>query len=85
MLQYPELSETKPLSLKSKLNLETLIETSLSDSLMRVKIMLRDYNTSTRAITEAISYEPNLVVRLLRLANSSLYLLEKNVTTILNI
>lgn len=74
-----------PAPIKPKIDLDSLIETSLPSlpgSLMRIRNMLRDYNTSTRAISNAISYEPNLVIRLLRMANSSLYCLEKNVTTI---
>lgn len=85
MLQSTEQFTLSPTPLKPKLDLDTLIETSLPSlpkGLMRIKTMLSDPNTSTRAISEVISYEPNLVVRLLRLANSTIYLLEKNVSTI---
>ncbi len=49
---------------------------------MRITTLLRDYNASMREVTQAISYEPVLVVRILRLANSPVYALERNVTSI---
>lgn len=85
MIQPTEQFTVSSTILRPKLDLETLIETSLPSlpkGLMRIKLMLSDPNTSNRAISEVISYEPNLVVRLLRLANSTLYLLERNVSTI---
>lgn len=49
---------------------------------MRLTTVLRDYNAPTAKIAEAINFEPALVTRILRLANSPLYALEKNVATI---
>ena len=49
---------------------------------MRITTLLRDFNASMREVTQAISYEPVLVVRILRLANSPVYALERNVTSI---
>ena len=49
---------------------------------MRITSVLRDYNASTSKLAEAINFEPALVTRILRLANSPLYALEKNVATI---
>lgn len=70
-----------------KLDIETLVETKLPPSpggIMRITTVLRDYNASTGKIAEAINFEPALVTRILRLANSPLYALEKNVATIQN-
>lgn len=68
-----------------RLDIETLVETKLPPSpggIMRITTVLRDYNASTGKIAEAINFEPALVTRILRLANSPLYALEKNVATI---
>lgn len=70
---------------KAKVDIETLLESKLPPSpgsMMRITGLLRDYNCPLRKITEAISYEPVLVVRILRLANSPIYSLERNVTSI---
>lgn len=70
-----------------KIDIETLVETKLPPSpggIMRITTVLRDYNASTAKIAEAINFEPALVTRILRLANSPLYALEKNVATIQN-
>jgi putative nucleotidyltransferase with HDIG domain len=50
---------------------------------MRLTTVLRDSNVSTNRVAEAINFEPALVTRILRLANSPLYALEKNVTTMM--
>lgn len=74
-----------PLIPKAKVDIETLLITKLPPSpgtMMRITSLLQDYNSSMRQITEAISYEPILVVRILRLANSPIYALERNVTSI---
>lgn len=71
--------------IKSKVDIETLLITKLPPSpgtMMRITTLLRDYNASVREVTQAISYEPVLVVRILRLANSPVYALERNVTSI---
>jgi putative nucleotidyltransferase with HDIG domain len=77
--------ETQPTIIRSKVDIETLLITKLPPSpgtMMRITTLLRDYNASTREVTQAISYEPVLVVRILRLANSPVYALERNVTSI---
>lgn len=69
----------------TRIDIETLVETKLPPSpggIMRITTVLRDYNASTGKIAEAINFEPALVTRILRLANSPLYALEKNVATI---
>jgi len=68
-----------------KLDIETLVDTKLPPSpggIMRITKVLRDYNAPTNKIAEAINFEPALVTRILRLANSPLYSLEKNVATV---
>lgn len=70
---------------KIKVDIETLLITKLPPSpgtMMRITTLLRDFNASMREVTQAISYEPVLVVRILRLANSPVYALERNVTSI---
>jgi putative nucleotidyltransferase with HDIG domain len=49
---------------------------------MRISHLLRDVDAPARKITEAISYEPMLVTRILRVVNSPIYSLERNVTSI---
>ncbi len=69
----------------SKIDIETLVKTSLPpspDNLMRISGLLNDINAPARKITEAITYEPMLVTRILRLVNSTIYGLERNVTSI---
>jgi putative nucleotidyltransferase with HDIG domain len=68
-----------------KLDIESLVDTRLPPSpggIMRLTTVLRDFNASTGKIAEAINFEPALVTRILRLANSPLYALEKNVATV---
>lgn len=62
-----------------------LVEIRLPPSpgnIMRISGLLRDFNTSTRVLTEAISIEPVLVTRIMRLANSPVYSLSKEVISI---
>lgn len=69
----------------AKLDIESLVDTRLPPSpggIMRITTVLRDLNASSARIAEAINFEPALVTRILRLANSPLYALEKNVATI---
>lgn len=71
--------------LTEKVNIEDLVEKALPQSpgnLMRVADLLRDFNTPIRTIIETISYDPVLVTRILRLANSPVYALERNVNSI---
>jgi putative nucleotidyltransferase with HDIG domain len=68
-----------PIDLESLLNLEL---PPLPDVAMRVAALTQDPDTSTRAIAEAIGYDPILGARVLRAANSPLYYLERDVTTL---
>ncbi|MEZ5424945.1 MAG: HDOD domain-containing protein [Pyrinomonadaceae bacterium] len=77
--------ETPVPVVKPKVDIDTLLVTKLPPSpgtMMRIADLLRDYNSSMHQIAQAISYEPVLVVRILRLANSPIYALERNVTSI---
>lgn len=68
-----------------KLDIESLVDTKLPPSpggIMRITNVLRDLNASTGKIADAINFEPALVTRILRLANSPMYSLEKNVATV---
>lgn len=65
-----------------KIDIETLVEQKMPPSpggLMRLTELLRDYNTKKQQIVRAIRYEPVLVARILRLANSTIYSLEREV------
>ncbi|MET0752352.1 MAG: HDOD domain-containing protein [Pyrinomonadaceae bacterium] len=83
-LQISELP-LESVAIKPKINIDLLVETNLPPSpgsIIRITKLLRDVNSSTRALTDAVSYEPMLVVRVLRLVNSPIYGLERNVTSI---
>lgn len=69
-----------PIDLESLVNLEL---PGLPDIAMRVAALTQNPDTSTRAIAEAIGYDPILGARVLRAANSPLYYLERDVTTLL--
>lgn len=69
----------------TKIDIETLVEMTLPPSpgnILRLSRLLGNENTSTREITQVIGYEPILAVRILRLANSTIYGLERNVTSV---
>ncbi len=77
-------TKTSPVITK-RIDIETLVEHRIPPSpggLMRLSELLKDYNASKRQIVQAISYEPVLVARILRLANSSIYSLEREVVKI---
>lgn len=79
-------TDTVPIvAARPKIDIESLVEMTLPPSpgnIMRLSRLLSDENTPTREITKAIGYEPILAVRILRLANSTIYGLERNVTSI---
>jgi putative nucleotidyltransferase with HDIG domain len=54
----------------------------LSDTAMRVSTLVQDMNASPRAIAEAIGCDPALSAQILRAANSPLYAMERNITTL---
>jgi putative nucleotidyltransferase with HDIG domain len=67
------------------LTLSSLIKTKLPPlpgSVLKISSMLQDVNVSQRAIGEAISIDPMLASRVLRLANSAVYSPRKPVTNI---
>jgi putative nucleotidyltransferase with HDIG domain len=70
---------------KAKIDIQAMIKTKLPPlpgSTMRILDLLRDYNTSTKKLADAVECDPSLVARLLRLANSPIYALQKNVNSI---
>lgn len=72
-------------STSPKNNIEKILKENLPPlpgSVFRVLELLRDINVSTQALATAVGYDPLLAARLLRLANSSYYSRQKNVTTI---
>jgi putative nucleotidyltransferase with HDIG domain len=67
-----------------RVDIETLVDTRLPPSpggIMRLTTVLRDSNASTNRVAEAINFEPALVTRILRLANSPIYAPERNIST----
>lgn len=74
-----------PVPVSKKVNIESLVEQKMPPSpggLMRLTEILRDYNSSKSRLVKAIRYEPILVARILRLANSTIYSLEREVILI---
>jgi putative nucleotidyltransferase with HDIG domain len=66
-------------------DISALVKTKLPPlpgSIMKISALLRDINVSTRAISKAISYDPSLTARILRVANSPLYSLQRNITSL---
>lgn len=69
----------------SKTNVEKILKANLPPlpgSVFRILELLRDINVTTNTLATAVGYDPLLAARLLRLANSSFYSRQKNVTTI---
>lgn len=69
----------------SKIDLEEVVKMKLPPlpgSVMRISELLQDMNVSQHRITEAISYDPMLAARILRLANSPIYAFQQNVTSL---
>lgn len=68
-----------------QINIESLVKAELPplpSSILKVSGLLQDDNVSPRAIADAISYDPMLVVKILRMANSPIYALQRNITTL---
>jgi len=78
-----QIETIKPVQIK--IDIEELVKAKvpmMSGSVSRISTMLNNVNVSSRSLTEAISYDPILTARILRLANSPVYSLQKNVTTL---
>ena len=85
MIPQTNQNTSAPVTPRPRIDIEALVETKLPPapgSMIRITNLLRDYNASTRQISDAISYEPALVTRILRLANSPIYSFETNVTSV---
>lgn len=77
-----EIAEPPP---PPKIDIEELVKSNvpmMPGSAARISSLLNDINVSSRNLTEAISYDPILTARILRLANSPIYSMQKNVTTL---
>lgn len=76
-------AERPPVSVK--IDLEAMIRTKLpplSGSVIRILQLLQDVNVTTRSLSNAVSYDPQLTTRILRLANSPIYYQQREVTSI---
>ncbi len=72
-------------SLPAKIDIEELVKTKvplMQGSVARISSLLNDINVSTRKLTDAVGYDPILTARILRLANSPIFSLQKNVSTL---
>lgn len=72
-------------SAKPKIDIQAMIKTKLPPlpgTTMRILDLIRDYNVSTKKLADAVECDPSLSARLLRLSNSPIYALQKNVTSI---
>lgn len=70
---------------QTKIDIEELVKSNLPlmpGSAARISSLFQDINVSSSKLAEVISYDPILTARILRLANSSLYFLQKEVTTL---
>lgn len=68
-----------------KIDIEELVSTKvpmMPGSAARISSLLNDVNASSKQLTDAITYDPILTARILRLANSPIYSLQKNVSTL---
>lgn len=78
-------TETRPYPVQARIDIEELVATKLPmmpGSAGRITSLLNDVNASSRQLTDAITYDPILTARILRLANSPIYSLQKNVSTL---
>ncbi len=70
---------------EAKIDLESIVRTKLPPlpgSVLKISSLLQDFNVSQRKIAEAISYDPMLASRILRLVNSPIYPFQKSVTSL---
>lgn len=85
MISEQYLTEARPFPVQPKIDIEELVSTKvpmMPGSVARISSLLNDVNASSRQITDAITYDPILTARILRLANSPIYSLQKNVLTL---
>lgn len=76
---------TRPFPIQPKIDIEELVSTKvpmMPGSAARITSLLNDVNASSKQLTDAITYDPILTARILRLANSPIYSLQKNVSTL---
>jgi putative nucleotidyltransferase with HDIG domain len=81
--EYPPVEIYEPI--QTKIDIEELVKTNvpmMHGSAARISSLLNDINVSTRKLTDAVGYDPILTARILRLANSPIYSLQKNVSTL---
>ena len=79
----PFLAERPPT--RAKIDLEAMVKTKLPPlpgSVIRILQLLQDVNVTTRSLANAVGYDPSLTTRILRLANSPIYYLQREVTSI---
>lgn len=68
-----------------KIDLEVLLRTRLAPfpgTITRILDLLRNVNVSTKALATEVGYDPLLTTRILRLANSPCYSMQKSVNTL---
>lgn len=78
-------AETEVFEDRPVIDIDSLVETNLpplSPTNLKIPELLRDDNSSTRKIADAVGFDPMLTTRLLKLANSSLYCRQNSVTSI---
>lgn len=78
-------TEVRQFPVQSRIDIEELVSTKvpmMPGSAGRITSLLNDVNASSRQLTDAIIYDPILTARILRLANSPIYSLQKNVSTL---
>lgn len=71
--------------LQTKIDIEELVKGNLPlmpGSAARISSLFQDVNVSSVKLTEVISYDPILTARILRLANSPVYYLQRDVSTL---
>lgn len=85
MISEHFLTEIPRQSFQPRIDIEELVSTKvpmMPGSAARISSLLNDVNASSRQLTDAITYDPILTARILRLANSPIYSLQKNVSTL---
>ncbi len=84
-IEAPKTTLLDEFSERQKIDIEQLVKTKLfplPNSVSRILELLRDVNVTAKEIADVISYDPIMATRVLKLANSPLYALQRGVTTI---